>query len=267
MTHRSSGFTIVEIGVIVPIIMVLAIVLFSVMFNYLLASNRDQVQLAQAYTQASALDRLEWDIRLSSAFLTTTDDSVTDPYGANQSGSAWNFSGSDATHRVLMLREYATANNPLSTVRSPVYQMTSTAPNCSLPIYISGPLTYNIIYFVKDKTLYKRIVVNSSARTCQTQYQKLSCPSTTTLGVDARNAACGADDEVIAQNVSGFSVDYYANQSSTTPLNTYASPSLAGSARSINVTIENSQSSYNGSVTTHSSLRTASQNNSVGGGS
>lgn len=259
---RQSGFTLVEIGVIVPVVMVIAIALFSTLFAYLNSSNQEQARLSQAFTQTNALSRIEADVALSTNFLTADDSVMTgDYYEAASSGSNWSYAGTDTTHRVLLLREYATTGNPLAGVRTPVYVRASTAPDCSIAANISGQLTYNIIYFVKNSTLYKRILTDRTSPACTTQYQKESCPSTATIGSNN----CGAYDETIATNVSGLSLDYYTDQSSNTIVNVYGNSALLSTTRSVNITLENTQRSYYGSVTTSSSLRAMSQNQSVGG--
>ena len=82
-------------------------------------------------------------------------------------------------------------------------------------------LSYNTIYFVKNKNLYRRIALNPSTTTCETYYQKQSCPSLDDLGGAGQDASCKADDELVATGVTNFSVDYYATPSSTSSLNVY----------------------------------------------
>lgn len=260
MSRRSDGFTIAEVGVIVPIIMLLVIAIFSIMFTFLLSSNREQVRLYQAYSQSSGLNRIEADVRLSTGFLKTNDPALPDPYAP---AGGWDVNAN--SNKPLILNQYATSNNPLSNTRTPVYTLATNASDCSSPTNVAGPLRYTIIYFVNGTTLYRRILINQSDRTCVPQYQKLSCPRADTLS-GSRNQLCGADDEEIAQNVSRLSIEYYTNQGDTTPLNVQANRTLLDSARSARVTIENTQSSYNGSVTTASSVKAPNQNSANPGG-
>lgn len=263
MRRQDSGFTLVEVGVIVPVLMILAITLFSFMASELLAADKEQTRLAQVYSQSNALGRVEADIRLASGFMPNRASFVTDPY---EPTSGWSFQGS-GPNRTLLLREYSTTTNPLTSVRSPVYIMANGAPDCSTAANVSKPLAYELIYFVQGTTLYRRTLIDTTAVTCplQTQYQKLSCPSLTQLQSPSRDPSCGADDEVVATGVTGLAITYYPDGGTTSSLDVYSTPGLLGAALSASITITSTSPSYNGPITTSTTLRMTTQNYQTGG--
>jgi type II secretory pathway pseudopilin PulG len=271
MIKREDGFTLVEIGVVVPIIMVIAIGLFAFMFSYLLSSNREQTRLNQLYAQSDALGRIEADIRLTNGFLATNDTATPDTYDKYSSGkAAWSYAGAGTSGpQVLIVREYSTTGNPLASTRAPVYQKIDSSTDCSTITNIGQPLTYDIVYFVANATLYRRVLTNPSPTTnfCSTPYQQTSCPSLTTLAPSSRNASCQADDEVLAKGVSNFMVSYYDSGNSTTALNAYTDQTLLSTALSVNVTIVSTGRTYGEPVTTNMSLRMTTKNDQNGAAS
>ncbi|TAH33226.1 hypothetical protein EYC58_01185 [Candidatus Saccharibacteria bacterium] len=236
--RNQDGFTIIEIGIIVPILIVFLLALFNSLWLLLQSSSVERTETNSAYDIQAALSIIEKDVMLSSQFLATTDSGITDAYPPTSNGNTWSYLGENSNVRALILKTYATTTNTESNERQPIFldQVGCTAAT----IYYNDVLDYNTIYFVKNDTLYRRKIINTSSTTCNPAYQKQSCPSLETLGTGTRSATCQADDEPVAQNVSGFTITYYDKSNSTTPIDTYASgadPALLQTANAVKVTI------------------------------
>ena len=259
---RSSGFTIVEVGIIVPIIMLVALALFEVLFSFVHSTAVEKGRVDIAYEKQTAINTVESDVRLATSFLTTKEANMPDPYSNFPDSGPWSYAG-DGTNRVLILQSNATSDNPLTGSRQPVY-IGSGAACTPANLQYDNLLSYDTVYFVKNSVLYRRRLVDpgppaTSTQTCAPQqYQKLSCPTVDQLAPATRNASCGANDEVVARDVSGFNVDYYTDGSSTTKLDAYGADSGAvTAASSIGVTLSMGRKIAGETVTGSSSLRVA----------
>lgn len=268
--RSSAGFTIIEVAVIVPILIVTALFLFQALFVMIRTSTVDRANVDMLHDSQSALAHIESDALLASDFLATPDafltasDSPSDPY---QPSGGFTYKGSSATSRVLLARTYSTTTNPRAAARNPVYVGNPSGSECTgSNAYLNSVMQYNVIYFVKNNDLFRRKVIDSKTNTCVAQYQKRSCPSVANLaleGIGSRNAACQADDELLARDVTNFSVQYYDSSTGTTPLNVYAtgaSPSLLATAVNAEITISISRKAYGEAVTSTSTFRLAKIN-------
>lgn len=209
-SNSNRGFTVVELVVGIVIIAVM-FPLFTFILNmyhdahYLDEKNKMSSEAAQA------LWYIEDSIRISNAFMTHVPSNFQDNYGPNNlgtdGGQAWSYKGTSATNRVLITRNYATTANPLNSGRQPVFVNSGTF-NCTTEMFYQPQLTYIAIYFVRNNTLYYRVLTDKTTALCpgNTQQQKLSCPPEITSG---RHASCDTNDEILATNVSDFSVKYY----------------------------------------------------------
>lgn len=236
--RNQDGFTIIEIGIIVPILIVFLLALFNSLWFLLQDSSVQRTEASSAYDIQAGLSFIEKDVMLSSQFLPTTDTGLTDAYPPTSNGNVWSYRGESSSIRALVLKTYATTTNTESNDRQPVFlnQVGCTTAT----IYYNDVVDYNTIYFVKSNNLYRRKIINTSSTTCDVPYQKQSCPSLETLGTGTRDPSCKVDDELIAQSVSGFVVYYYDKSNSATPIDTYASgadPALLQTANAVKITI------------------------------
>ncbi|MGB4762317.1 MAG: hypothetical protein WBP12_03080 [Candidatus Saccharimonas sp.] len=261
-TH-SQGFTLIEVAVIVPIIIVTAIFLFNLLWSILSTSEIDRARLNMIHDRQTAVGIIEKDLALTSRYLTTIDSGLSDNYLPTSNGGTWSYRGDSTTSRVLILRSYSTTEHPLSDNRQPVFIGMSGSPSCdSANIYFNEVQRFNIIYFVKNSNLYRRHLVNTTTPTCDPQYQVTSCPSAADLGT-SQHASCGADDELILRNVSNFSVQYYSSKTSTTPLDVYATgaaPALVTTAVDVEISITVTAQAGGQGVSSGSSLRISKLN-------
>ncbi len=216
-----QGFTIIEFAIVIPILILVAISMFNILLSILNTNDFERDRLNAIHDKEAAIDIIESDVALSSRYLTTIDSGVENPYPPTSNGGTWSYKGDSATSRYLILRTYSTTENPLSGNRQPVFKGSGT--DCDTAhLYFNEVQRYNVIYFVKNNNLYRKRLVNTSAPTCSTQYQKLSCPSKVDLGTN-QLSSCKADDELLLSNVSSFTVNYYPSRTSTTASDVYAS--------------------------------------------
>ena len=212
----NRGYTLIEIVVAIMVFSIIVLV-----FGIALTSSYDAAFVSKARSQTAvtlqnAMDIIEKDVRYSVEFNGTTEAPYTDLYGRSTTQSAnsyiWNYNGLGDDSRVLILSNYASSMRSSSDARRPIYIKRVDANliySCTnMPEYLPK-LQYRTIYFLQDKKLYRRILTDTTTAICdgQTQAQKQSCPATAFSGTTP--AICKARDEIVAQNVSAFSVTYY----------------------------------------------------------
>lgn len=220
---QQRGFTLVEMLVVAPIV-ILAIGAFLsaiiAMTGEVLASRASNML---SYNVQDALNRIEQDVKLSSGFL-ATNTVIGDNQGYNDDSTA--FTNIDGTS--LILSVVATNTNPVSADSSYVYLKDK--PNaCSNPQY-NTPLIYNVVYFIKNDTLYRRTLMPLTyadlGTVCTPPWQQPSC-SPSFMDSPAGQAGttfCRTKDVQLVEGVTAanFNIQYY-NGESTSSVNQPAS--------------------------------------------
>lgn len=269
---KSAGFTLIEIGVIVPILIVMVLILFQALFSMIRASGVEHGKINVTYDRQAAIAHIESGIILSSMYLPTLDSSLTDPYPTSNYSGTWSYTGSSASSRVLIARMYSTDKNPQHASRQPVFidDNDPVGAACDDPaIFANDVQQYNMIYFVKDGQLIRRTIIDKTTPLCSTQHQKLSCPSQsdlTALGLGTRNSSCDVDDEILARDVTNFSIQYYSSKTSTTPLDVYAGgadPNLVTTAVDAEITLTLSRKASGDTVSSTSTMRMSKLNATI----
>lgn len=266
---KSAGFTLIEIGIIVPILIVTVLILFDALFAMIRTSTVERGKIDLTYDAQNAITNIESDAVLASMYLPTVDTNVTaDPYPPTANSGAWSYLGDSTTSRVLIVRLFSTTTNPLSSDRQPAFIGNPAGAECNTTnIYFNDVQQYNAIYFLKNGNLYRRRLIDKTTNLCDPgQYQKLSCPSQEDLaaqGLGSRNATCQADDELLASDVTNFSVQYYASKLGDTPLDVYAvsaDPNLVTTAADAEVSLTISRTISGETITKTSTLRMSKLN-------
>lgn len=243
MRHTlTSGFTIAELIIVIAVSGILAGILFSPLDD-LYYSNINGIQtISQVTDTHSSLRALSSDLNLATGFASTV--AVVSPLGANNDATAWNWQGSDSNHRVLIASMYATSLLP--------GQDTAGARTLvTIPADCSTPMTVTYVYFVRGTTLYRRIMGNNSA-TCSGVViaQKQTCAQAVVSGL------CNGIDGVVLNNISKFSVDYYATSTINTPIvGEYSSPLVPAAAKSIVLTITSTIGTGNSATSETNTMR------------
>jgi hypothetical protein len=258
--QKSAGFTLIEILIIAPIVVIaisgFVALMVSIVGKVLLA--RDQG--AMTYDTQNALNRIEEDVRLSAKFLTTTG-GLPSPQGSNS-----NFTGTSAftnTSNTLILNALATDSNPRASDRWLMYYDNQPNP-CGDTETANRVFSVRIIYFIKSGSLWRRTYVpdwnlNTSSPDANTictyssdyyPWQKNSCSP----GYSA--SRCKAEDEKIMDNIGSLSVQYFSSSNSTTDIGA----ANAETATTIGATIAGSKTTAGNQFTTSSSLRVTKLN-------
>ena len=199
-----AGFTIVELLVALTVTGLVIGIMMNFMLNNLVQSSVQSAHANLLRESQQTLDLVANDIQLSA--------------NADQN-NRW----PDANAPSAPLNTFSWASNSTTLV------LATAATTSSKTIIFSDPLKYitqknNIIYFVQNKTLYKRTVAASVAG----NGAKTSCPKSIATSL------CPADKELV-HDVSSFSVNYLdGDNQSVTPSN----------ARSIELTLKLSAKTY-----------------------
>jgi hypothetical protein len=253
----SDGFTLVEMLIIAPIVILALggfISLMVAMVGDVIASRDENVMM---YEAQDTLSRIEDDVSLSTAFLTTTG-TLSAPQGSNS-----NFTGTAAftnTTNTLILNTLTTDRSPLDSLRDIVYYKAQPNP-CDATKVFNTILYSKIIYFVNSGSLWRRTVISpyntnaiTDARTaCSAPWQQDSCSP----GYSA--SRCEANDIEVMKNIAGMTVDYYASPTSSTNIGA----ANAADAQTIKVTVTGSKKSAGRDIDTTQSIRTTRLNSAI----
>jgi len=207
---NSQGFTIVELTLVIVFMAVLIPI-----FSYLLVNTyQDSLylndQIKTTTQTAQALSLIEDDVRNAASFESVKPAQYSDFYGPRSAGSsgveAWNYIGYSNSNMVLMTQNYATNVNGLSNDRKPLF-IKPVNFSCQSTEEVLNRLKYLTIYFIYNNTLYRRLLTDSRICPGDTPIQKQTCPPY--IADSSKDASCQANDEVLLENVTGFSTKYF----------------------------------------------------------
>jgi hypothetical protein len=192
---RQLGFTLVEMLVIAPII-ILAIGTFVVTMIVLtgdVLSVKGSSDLT--YNTQSALNTMDRDIIRANEILATsytpTSPQGTDGAGGLSGGNAFTTTGASPS-AILILRMLGLSDNPIVSTRGVIYK------DCSGPLY-----TVDVAYYLSGGSLWRRVLKNPSSNPCVTSWDQPSCSPGTT------GTICYNEDTEVMQNVNSMNITYY----------------------------------------------------------
>ncbi|MDB5160414.1 MAG: hypothetical protein JWO99_677 [Candidatus Saccharibacteria bacterium] len=279
-----KGFTLVEMLVVAPIV-ILAIGAFLTaiiaMTGEVLASRASNTL---SYNVQDALNRIEQDVKLSNSFLATNNvtlDPTNNPtttnhnQGYNDDATAFtSIGGTSGTS--LILNMVATTTNPISTSSS--YVFLKNKPNdCSNP-QGNTPFTYNIVYYIKNSTLYRRVIMpnnytDTANTVCSTPWQQPSC-SPTYMAAQSGSVFCKTSDITLVSGVTAtnFNLQYFNGEDTTsvnTPAATTTDPVARGtalqSATTVGVSIDAQQTAAGRAIERSAILRVSRLDSNASG--
>lgn len=203
-TKSQSGFTIVELVVVITVLSILIGLVLTTLGSFYQSNTTSLSQTVQSTDTRSVLRSIENDLVTSSGFLATTSMVPVNPTGSDNIDGIWSYKGTDALHpnnRVLISSNYATDKPASDETRSLIF--------CNSG---SQPLINNLVYFVaKDPNstkynLYRRTMIGTGTGCTATPFQKQSCaPAKASI-----NPPCQSSDAVLLYDVENFTIDYYA---------------------------------------------------------
>ena len=230
-SNATRGFTLVEMLVIAPI-MLLTIATFIGVLIYITGETliaRSSNTLA--YSVQDSLNTIEHDVALSGAFLATNSVAIASPQGYNNSTQAFQ-NASATTGTMLIINTPATTDAPGRGTRHIIPLSDSPHPCASPLLNQNQVLTYNIVYFVKDNTLWRRTLMPSNylTRGCgDAPWQQPSCAPGQTTGM------CQAEDTKLLDGITAanFTIQYLTSARSTTPIDEAAEPTASAADRQL----------------------------------
>ncbi len=204
MIRRQAGFTMIEVLITVSVTTAVLLVIGTFMMRSLQSSTLETANATILHEVQLTLDAIATDVRLSA----NADQNNRNPDANSPAGSSNQFGWTSDTTTLVLATAATTSNGT---------------------IIFSDPANYvttknNIVYFVSNKTLYKRIIAASAPGNSA----KTTCPASKVTG------ACPADKELL-HNVSAFSVRYVDGSNNTvTPTN----------ARSVEISLTAARTQY-----------------------
>ncbi len=195
MKLNQKGFTLVEILVITPIVMLTIILMTSYLFNQYGQLTQQGALLNLQVEAQNIVFSMQDDVYFADSFNTGLNSGLID---TNQPTGGWK---NNTTPQTLILSTPAMTANRRSDTRKPVYINTL---GCDASVLEDNSILYNnVIYFANGTNLYKRKVsAPSTMSTCGTSYYKQSCPAGKT------SSTCPLDI-LVTDKLQGFTITYY----------------------------------------------------------
>lgn len=206
--NPSNGFTLVEMLVVIPMVLLVIGVIITLMATFVNNVVTENARTQLTYNVQDALSKIEQDTFYSVGFLSSFTPSS--PQDINNAGSTA-FTSANGTATSIIMNEYATSNNPANAAREVVYYA-NRPQTCAQNYRANDPFYTKVIYFVKNTVLYRRVIVptnNQNATpdantTCAAPWQRNSCASLT-----LNPSVCKAVDSALVSGVSSLSLVYY----------------------------------------------------------
>ena len=217
--NKSFGFTLVEMMIVAPM-MIIIIGTIIVAIVTLTGESLAEGGRAQLLNDVQdSLDRIEADVQASGAYLSTNNFTITAPQGLDDSTQKF-VSISPVGVDSIILNSFFTTASPALSTRSLVYLPNTPFACGDASIVQNQVMTNNVVYFVKDTSLWRRTVATSTyaSKACAgvNIWQQPNCAEAL---MATNTSLCKAQDELLLTGVqpTDFIVDYYLSASDTTP--------------------------------------------------
>ncbi len=201
--QSSRGFTLVEMLVVAPILMLTIVLTISYLFNQYGQLTKQSSEVNLRVEAQTISFNMQDDIFFASAFVKNINPNLVD---SNEPSGGWSY---NTTPQTLIISTAALTTNKKDQARSPVYINTlGCSPDATKEQ--NTILQNNIIYFVNGTNLYKRtLTAPASMATCGTSYQKQTCPK-------AKSSTSCPEDVLLTDKLDTFSVTYYDRNNNQT---------------------------------------------------
>lgn len=243
-TNKQRGFTLVEIAIITPIMILVAISIVAVLIALVTSTVRPNARSIIMQQEEKALDSIEGDVNNSSAILSSTL-----PSNFSDSNIAdYNFPPAGTT--VLRVQTYDQIINPNDTTGTKVIPAFKDGSACSNMTNLNSTniLPIVVVYYVKNEVLYRRTLTDNTSPApaiCGTKLAKQTC------------LTCSSEDLALvrADKLTSFDIIYYTGINNDIVT---ADPTIAKSAM---ISITASLEAGGDTVEHTTSLRVARLNN------
>lgn len=186
----SKGFTLVEVLVIAPVV----ILVIGGFVGAIIAMTGNVLSTRSAnkliYDVQGTLNRIEADVRQSDKFLVINKIGIQEPQGKNDIKEPF-----EATDPALIINSYATDKNPIDDTHKVLLKTGD-----------SSPLIMEIVYFVNNGTLWRRVIAPADYEgvAASIPWQQPSCKKNYT------KTFCKANDMRLVDGVGsdGFKIEY-----------------------------------------------------------
>jgi type II secretory pathway pseudopilin PulG len=217
--NKKHGFTLVELMIVAPMLIILigTIVVSIVTLTGQSLAEAGRAQLINDVQDS--LDRIEADVLVSGAYLSVNNFTPTSPQGSDDVTRKF-VSISATGDDTIVLNSFFTTTNPSLSSRSLVYLPNLPFACGDASIAQNQVMTMNIVYFVKNSTLWRRTVTTSNyaAKPCSgvTVWQQPNCAE---AKMTVNTSLCKSQDEMLLTGIEpiDFTVNYYLSASDTTP--------------------------------------------------
>jgi hypothetical protein len=213
---QQPGFTLIEMLVIAPLVLLVIAGLISAMVAMIGDSLIANSRVNTAYGIQDSLSQIEQDTRVSTNFMGTFS-YFSSPQGRDGSTAAFSYS----SNKDLILTQQATTTSPYNTTRDLVYYADQPAACGSGVLSGNRTLATRVIYFLVSnsngtKTLWRRTIVNpwdvnsthDGNTVCGTPWQRDSCSQGNTIS-NTPSSTCQSVDQKMVDNVTDFTPTFY----------------------------------------------------------
>lgn len=227
--HSRPGLTLIEVLVIAPIVLIVVAVFIGAIVSMTGEALVSRATNTITYNVQDALSMIEDDVRASNAFLAVNSHPVVSPQGYGNDTTAF-VNASTSTGAKLILDTTSTLRPDSGDLsQTPIYLRNSPHPCTSPDVTKNMTMTHNVIYFVRENTLWRRIVMPASYNTlsCGAPYdfnQLPSCHPSQTASL------CTTSDARVLEDVSSFAVEYFIGNS-TSPAAAASNPAQSNAQR------------------------------------
>jgi len=255
---RQPGFTLVEMLVVAPLVLIVIAGLISAMVAMIGDSLIANSRVNTAYSLQDTLNQIEQDTRVATNFMGVFS-YLNSPQGRDGNTGAFNYSSKED----LILTQQATTSSPYNTTRDLVYYADQPASCSTNDKSGNRVLADRVLYFLDTttKTLWRRTVVNpwnlnsthDGNTVCSTPWQRDSCPQGSTIS-NTPSSPCQSVDQKMLDNVTDFTPTFYDSSN-----NVVTDPTQAVNVQ-VSITVQHNVS---GSTLTQTSVMRATRRNDV----
>ncbi len=203
--NRDLGFTLVELLVVAPVMILTIIVMMTYLFNQYGQLTQEGASLRLTTDSQLLTLSIQDDVFFASSFDSSSNPILDDPH---EPSGGWNY---DTDPETLIISLPALTKNNRDPEREPVYIDTV---GCEAENIEQNSVLYNnVILFAEGTNLYKRTLsAPSNMATCGTSYEKQTCP-------EAEATETCPKDILLTDKLNAFDVEYFDsnNQAVTNP--------------------------------------------------